>query len=38
MWALGGVGQWIERWPANPKVAGSIPSQGTCLSCGTGPQ
>ena len=30
-WALAGVAQWIERWPANQRVAGSIPSQGTCL-------
>ena len=26
---LAGVAQWVERWPANQKVAGSIPSQGT---------
>ena len=31
------MAQWIERWPANRKVAGSIPSQGTCLGCGPGP-
>ena len=36
--ALAGVAQWIERWPANQRVAGSIPSQGTCLDCGPGPQ
>ena len=35
---LAGVAQWIEHWPANQKVAGSIPSQGTCLGCGPGPQ
>ena len=27
--ALAGVAQWIEHQPANQKVAGSIPSQGT---------
>ena len=27
----GGVAQWIEHRPADQKVAGSIPSQGTCL-------
>ena len=32
--ALAGVAQWIERWPANQKVTGSIPSWGTCLGCG----
>ena len=26
--------QWIEHLPANQKVAGSIPGQGTCLGCG----
>ena len=36
--ALAGVAQWIERRPANQRVAGSIPSQGTCLGCGPGPQ
>ena len=35
---LAGVAQWIERWPANQSVAGSIPSQGTCLGCRSGPQ
>ena len=30
------VHQWIECQTANLKVAGSIPSQGTCLSCGPG--
>ena len=35
---LAGVAQWIEHWPANQRVAGSIPSQGTCLGCGSGPQ
>ena len=35
--ALAGVAQWIECRPANQRVAGSIPSQGTCLSCGPGP-
>ena len=35
--ALAGVAQWIERWTANQRVAGLIPSQGTCLGCGPGP-
>ena len=35
--ALVGVGQWIERWPVNQRVSGSIPSQDTCLGCGPGP-
>ena len=34
---LAGVAQWIDRQPANQRVAGSIPSQSTCLGCGTGP-
>ena len=29
--ALAGVAQWIEHWPANERVVGSISSQGTCL-------
>ena len=28
--------QWIECRPASQRVAGSIPSQGTCLACGPG--
>ena len=36
--ALAGVAPWIEHWPVNLRVAGSIPSQGTCLGCGPGPQ
>ena len=36
--ALGGVAQWIKCGPANQKVAGSIPRQGTSLGCGPGPQ
>ena len=36
--ALAGVAQWIECRPANQRVAGSIPSQDTCLGCGPGPQ
>ena len=36
--ALAGVAQWIECRPANQRVASSIPSQGTCLGCGPGPQ
>ena len=35
---LAGVAQWIKCWPVNQRVAGSIPSQGTCLGCGTGPR
>ena len=31
--AVACVTQWIEHRPANQKVAGSIPSQGTCLVC-----
>ena len=34
---LAGVAQWIECGPVNQGVAGSIPSQGTCLGCGPGP-
>ena len=33
---LAGVTQWIECWPENQRVAGSIPGQGTCLGCGPG--
>ena len=36
--ALAGVAQWIECQPVNQSVTGSIPSQGTCLGCGPGPQ
>ena len=36
--ALAGVAQWIDGWPTNQVVTGSIPSQGTCLGCGPGPQ
>ena len=32
-----GVAQWIEHWPANKRVASSIPGQGTCPGCGPGP-
>ena len=35
---LAGVAQRIERWPANRRVAGWIPSQGMRLGCGPGPQ
>ena len=35
---LAGVAQWIEHQPANQRVASSMPSQGTCLGCGPGPQ
>ena len=36
--ALAGVAQWVECWPVEQRVAGLIPSQGTCLGCGPGPQ
>ena len=36
--ALAGVAQWIECWPVNQKVVDLIPSQGTSLGCGPGPQ
>ena len=32
--ALVGMAQWL----VNQKVSSSIPRQGTCLSCGPGPQ
>ena len=35
---LAGVAQWIEFRPANQRVTSSLPSQGTCLGCGLGPQ
>ena len=31
--ALAGVAQWIEHWPMNQRVSGSIPSQGIYLGC-----
>ena len=37
-WALAGVAQWIECQPVNQRVAGSIPSQDTCLGCRPGPR
>ena len=36
--ALAGIAQLIECRPANQRVAGSIPSQGTCLGCEPGAQ
>ena len=36
--ALAGIAQWIEWGPVNQRVTGSIPSQGTGLGCGPGPQ
>ena len=36
--ALAGVAQWTECWPVKQRVASLIPSQGTCLGCGLGPQ
>ena len=35
---MAGVTQWIERWPVNQRATGSIPSEGTCLGGGLGPQ
>ena len=34
--ALGSVAQLVGHHPTNQKVTGSIPSQGTCLSCAFG--
>ena len=36
--ALAAVAQWIECQPANQRVAGSFPTQGTHLGCRPGPQ
>ena len=36
--ALADVAQWIECRPANQRVTGLNPSQGTCLGCRPGPQ
>ena len=36
--ALAGVALWIEYRPANQRVAGSIPGQGTCLGYGLSSQ
>ena len=36
--ALAGVAQWIENWTVKQSVTSLIPSQGTCLGCGPGPQ
>ena len=36
--AIAGVAQWTECQPTNSKVAGSIPSQSTCLGSWPGPQ
>ena len=36
--ALAGVAQWTEHWIVKQRVAGSIPSQCTCLGCRPGPQ
>ena len=35
---LAGMALWIEHGPANQRVTGSIPSQGTFLGCSPGPQ
>ena len=36
--ALAGAAQWNECPPSKQTVAGSIPSQGTCLGCWLSPQ
>ena len=36
--ALAGVAQWSECWPVSQRLTSSIPSQGTCLGSGPGPQ
>ena len=36
--ALAGVALWTERWPVNQRDTPTIPSQGTYLRCGLGPQ
>ena len=36
--ALAGVAQWVECWPVNQTVAGSIPVRAHCLGCWPGPQ
>ena len=36
--SLVGVAEWIKYRPVNQRVAGLIPSQGTCLGCRPGPQ
>ena len=35
---MAGVAQWIEHGSVNQRVTNWIPSQGTCLGCGPGPQ
>ena len=35
--ALAGVAQWIERWPANQRVTSLIPSQGNAWGAGRVP-
>ena len=36
--ALAGVAQWIDCRSAHQRVMDLIPSRGTCLGCGPGPQ
>ena len=36
--ALAHVALWIEHRLVNQKATSSIPSQGTCLGCGSGPR
>ena len=36
--APAGMAQWIEHRLVNQRVSSSIPSRGTCLGCGPGPQ
>ena len=38
VFAPAGVAQWIELWPENQRVAGSIPSWDTCLGYRPGAQ
>ena len=36
--ALAGVVQWAKHQPVDWNITGSVPSQGTCLGYGPGPQ
>ena len=38
LFAMAGVPQWTEHWPANWKVTSCNPSQGTCMGCMPCPQ
>lgn len=35
---VGGVAQWVKRWPADRKVTSSFPGWGTGLGGGPGPR